>query len=503
MTEQLRTLMPSLPIGRLAVLLLIGLSIGLSLQASVSSADQKKQLKAGAHAIDVTPRKFPVIVNGGMQERKATGVVDPLHARCLVLDDGKTKIAMAIVDSCVIPRPIMDKAKQMASQTTGIPSDRMLISATHAHSAPSVFGVLGSGQDEDYIAYLPGRIAEGIEAACKNLAPARIGWAVGKDPKNIFCRRFLMKPGTAPTNPFSGKQNDRARMNPGYQNPNAVERTGPADTDVSVLSVQTPDGRPIALVGNYSTHYAGAPAISADYFAVFAEKIGELVQAEDVSPPFVAMMTNGTSGDANCCDFVNPARSFDRFTVGKDTAEAAFEAYRTIQYYDWVPLVMEERLLTLAVRKPGKEEVAAAKELLAGLGRLPQSIPEVYARETVILDEWPPSRELKLQAIRIGGLGITAMPNEVFGSTGLEIKAKSPLRPTFNVELANGYDGYIPPPAQHALGGYTTWRARSSCLEIEAEPKIKAAVLELLDEVAGQRAGEESLVSKGYPSTHF
>jgi len=109
----------------------------------------------------------------------------------------------------------------------------------------------------------------------------------------------------------------------------------------------------------------------------------------------------------------------------------------------------------------------------------------------VLLSELPPTRELKIQAIRLGGLVIVALPNEVFGSTGLEIKATSPLKPTFTIELANGYAGYVPPPEQHALGGYTTWRARSSLLEEQAEPKIKAKVLQMLQEVAQFRADEQ------------
>ena len=63
------------------------------------------------------------------------------------------------------------------------------------------------------------------------------------------------------------------------------------------------------------------------------------------------------------------------------------------------------------------------------------------AREQVLLVERGPTRELKLQAIRIGDLGITAIPDEVFGLTGLELKALSPLQPTFNMELANGSEG--------------------------------------------------------------
>ena len=39
------------------------------------------------------------------------------------------------------------------------------------------------------------------------------------------------------------------------------------------------------------------------------------------------------------------------------------------------------------------------------------------------------------------------------------------------IELANGGDGYIPPPEQHLLGGYNTWPARSAGLEVGAEPR--------------------------------
>ena len=87
---------------------------------------------------------------------------------------------------------------------------------------------------------------------------------------------------------------------------------------------------------------------------------------------------------------------------------------------------------------------------------------------------------MPLQALRIGRLGISASPCEVFSETGLALKRESPLESTFHVELANGYNGYLPTPDQFPLGGYTTWPAESSCLEVEAEPKIRAELLRLL-----------------------
>ena len=108
---------------------------------------------------------------------------------------------------------------------------------------------------------------------------------------------------------------------------------------------------------------------------------------------------------------------------------------------------------------------------------------DVYARETLKLAEYPDTVKLKLQAIRIGELGIVAIPCEVFTEIGLELKRRSPLKPTFTISLANGYNGYLPTPEQHELAGYETWRARSSYLEAGASPKIVEALLKLLDEV--------------------
>ena len=101
-----------------------------------------------------------------------------------------------------------------------------------------------------------------------------------------------------------------------------------------------------------------------------------------------------------------------------------------------------------------------------------KSAEQVYARETVLMKHYPAQVPLIIQAMRIGDVGIAAIPCEVFAVTGLAIKQKSPFKQTFTIELANGCNGYLPTPEQHKLGGYETWRARSSYLETEAAPKI-------------------------------
>lgn len=77
----------------------------------------------------------------------------------------------------------------------------------------------------------------------------------------------------------------------------------------------------------------------------------------------------------------------------------------------------------------------------------------VYAREQLLLAELPRTVSLKLQALRVGSLAMVGIPCEVFAITGLRIADASPFEHTFTVMLANGYNGYLPPPEQMVMGG--------------------------------------------------
>jgi hypothetical protein len=182
----------------------------------------------------------------------------------------------------------------------------------------------------------------------------------------------------------------------------------------------------------------------------------------------------------------------------KEIAERVAAAYKRIEWKTAVPLAMAQSTLTLNYRMPDESRLKGAREVQAKLGdKLPQSQNEIYSLEAILLHERQKA-ELILQALRVGDFGIAALPNEVFCLTGLKIKARSPFPLTMNIELANGADGYIPPPEQHALGGYTTWPARTAGLEIQAEPKITAAVIGLLEKVSGKPARQEQPAETDY-----
>jgi hypothetical protein len=455
-------------------------------------AETQHRFRAGAATSNITPR-LGTSINGYFNDRLAAHVHDELRARCLVLDDGQTRLAIVVCDSCMIPREIMDTAKRQVEGKWGLAPDHILISATHTHTAPTSASVLQSDPDPQYLEFLVSRIADGVARAINNLAPARIAWGAGREPNQVFNRRWKMKPGTIPPNPFGGT-NDLVKMNPPVESPDLLEPAGPTDPEVSVVSVQSPDGRPIALLANYSLHYVGTSRendISADYYGAFADRIQQLLDADRLDPPFVALLSNGTSGNINNINFRKksaPLAPYEqiRIVAGAVAAEAQ-RVCQTLQYRDWVPLGVQQAEIQLGVRLPSPEEVARAEAVLAkAKGVELKSAEQVYARETVLMKDYPKQVPVLIQAMRIGDLGIAAIPCEVFAETGLAIKQKSPFKQTFTIELANGCNGYLPTPEQHQLGGYETWRARSSYLETEAAPRIFDTLMALFARLSRQ-----------------
>jgi hypothetical protein len=221
---------------------------------------------------------------------------------------------------------------------------------------------------------------------------------------------------------------------------------------------------------------------------MFANRIQDLLKANHLDPPFVGILTNGASADVNNIDFrakSKPRRSYKQMAVVADAvASEAFRLVEKMQYQEHLVLTVHQAEVQLDVRHPSQAEVQQAKRIIANIkGHKARTPKEIYAKETIDLSKYPDKVELIIQAMRIGDVGIVAIPCEVFVEIGLELKKKSPFKITFIIELANGYNGYLPTPEQHKLGGYETWRAKSSYLEINAAPKIVNLSLKLLNDL--------------------
>ena len=154
-------------------------SFALALLLIASSAWSAESLRAGAATSNITPDLGSKII-GGFVPFPATGVHDELHARCLVLDDGKTKLALVVCDLLGLHRSVSLEARRLIEDATGIPPTHVAISGTHTHSAASALGesrYVSEQPLDDYQRFVARRIADGVRRAVNNLRPAQIAFA--------------------------------------------------------------------------------------------------------------------------------------------------------------------------------------------------------------------------------------------------------------------------------------------------------------------------------------
>ena len=210
---------------------------------------------------------------------------------------------------------------------------------------------------------------------------------------------------------------------------------------------------------------------SADYFGEFSRVMPYRIGGSNPPEEFVALMTNGASGDINNLVFTGTRapRPFEQARiVASKTADTAWRAVKKIENYDDKPdVAVLQSIVDLPYRKPAKREIILAEGLLK---KSAKERNDINSRTTSVANrvieysgpDHPETESVLIQALRIGEQAIVSMPFEVLVEIGLEIKKKSPFERTFLISLANGGYGYLPPPNQHKLGGYETWLGTSA-----------------------------------------
>jgi hypothetical protein len=277
---------------------------------------------------------------------------------------------LVVCDLLGLNRIVSDEARKLIAEQCDIPRENVLISGTHTHSASSALGkdrFKFEQKPDEYQAFVARRIADGVRRAVNNLQPAEMAFGTVDVPEHVFNRRWSMKPGTMPENPFG--TTDLAKMNPPAGSPNLVEPVGPTDPTVSFLAFRTLEGQPISVFSAYSLHYVGGVGsghISADYYGMYCEELKRLVGADHQDPPFVALMANGTSGDINNINFRNPRprkKPYEQMRyVAHDVAQKVFEALGKVKYKSDITLDARYREPMIGARRPTEEQLAWAKK---------------------------------------------------------------------------------------------------------------------------------------------
>lgn len=413
--------------------------------------------QAGAAETDITPH-LGSLLTGHFHAREAIDIDDPLYSKAVVLDDGTTRLAIVALDLIAIPRDVVQNIRTLISEHVDIPPENILIGCTHTHTGPQArAGSPTIPRDEAYVKWLIPRVSDSVRLAVNRLQPARIAWGQGEQHDISFCRRFLMKDGTVRTNPG--------------RNPDIVKPTSPIDPAVGVLSVETLDGNPLAVIAQFSLHYVGtdnALHISADYYGHFAK-----VMRRHLGDECIPLLLNGTSGQINNVDPLGPERETRGHAQAKKVASAlageVLKVMAKIRSTTECKLGAESVMVKLPCKQATEQDIEIAKQIIAGDDPLPGEGPFSYVVGQPIRESMRPhyarlvlestdAMDAEIQVLRVGDSAWVALPGEIFVEMGLAIKKDSPVSDTFVVGLANDSLGYL--ATDHAItneGGYETW----------------------------------------------
>ncbi|MEN6493576.1 MAG: hypothetical protein ABFD16_04730 [Thermoguttaceae bacterium] len=471
-----------------SVLALVACSL---IAATLCAAPPTPTFRAGAAVSNITPPLGRPIV-GNFVAPLSTNVHDELHARCLVLDDGKTKLALVVLDLLGTEAGMCAETRSLIEKRVGIPSTNVLISAVHTHSASSTSGKApapGEPEYDNYRAFVVQRIIDGVCCAANRLRPAQLACLTTQAPEHVFNRRWFVKPSGTRPNPFGGT--DQVQTNPRQGSPDLIKPAGPTDPTVTILALREPTGRPIAVYSTYSLHYVGGVPkgdVSADYYGVYCDRLERLLGGNEQDPPMVALMANASSGDINNLNFLHPRPRKEPYEqirlVAHDLAAKVQAALAKAEYQDHVVLAARFRERTIARPMPTAEQIAWAKERLTKPGPKPdqvdlswsyaQRIRDMAKRETQV--------SVPLQVLQIGPACIGTMPGEPFCEIGLEFRKRAAMQPAVLVEWAHGGFGYIPTAKHFEWGGYETWLG-SGAFEPHGSEKLLDTLLEMVAEV--------------------
>lgn len=383
------------------------------------------------------------LLAGYFHDRVAERIRDDLFARAIVVESGGARLALVSCDLIATGREIADAAKEIIAANVGIPSEHVLIGATHTHTGAEMRGNHAVAKTEEWAGELPGKIAGAVEMAANSMFTATLRPGRTEVEGYAFNRLFRMKDGSELFGRRPGK---------------VVGVAGPIDPELQTLSIVDGEERLRGLIVNYALHVdviggGSADFVSADWPGEMARNVAA-VYGEEV----VTVFMQGTAGDINHNPHeptALPIRGPEKaIQLGRALAGAAMLATERAE-------PMEDGAIEAQVETLEIPYYTRDATLMEEVETLKKKEGELTPFEQYTLrkgESWPYDGKIAavpVQVMRIGDVGLVALPAEIFARIGLEIKQFSPAPFTLVVELANAdVSIYVPTTDQAERGAY-------------------------------------------------
>ena len=463
-------------------------------------------MKIGFSKVNVTP-PLGTLMAGQLLPYKTRGIESDLYATTMCLDDSITKVIFVSCDVLLISNETAAKICAAVHKATGVTPNNVVIGTTHTHSGPITQDIFGMDTDTKYTEELKLNIVEAARQACENCREASLLTGKGQLEGYAFNRRFIMSDGTVETHPLK-------------LDPHIVRPEGPDSKDLKVLYAADAEGKTMGAVVVFGCHGTvmerDNQLISSDY----PGKVTEYV-SQQLGGDVPVLFLQGACG--NICQ-VNPLDASHREvglewarTMGKAIGKKVVELIqnhlvevngpirvitetiqiprRTIEQdlVDWANKHKNIKTEIPILSNYGTEtygQIERPKVSLAELFKTP-FWANFYTNE-IKTRQKDYSKQAKMpftiKVIAQDNWAIVALPCELFIEWSNAICEKSPFDFTAVVELANGWNGYIPTEeAFERKGGYETKEVTSTMLVPETGKIILGTVLGMLKKINNEK----------------
>ena len=431
-------------------------------------------MRAGFAAAIITPPAGVPMSGYRLRAAPAAGMHDDLQARCALLDDGQSTVALVSLDLIGLEHGHAAAIKERIADVCGQPPERILLGCTHTHSGPDTLNLHGSGEElERYCGELYDRVADCVVQARDRLEPTIVSIAQCEVPSLAFNRRILLRDGST-------------RLNLERIEDSQIAGRGPTDPSASILLFARRN-RICGAIANFTLH---ATVLDQDNLLFTRDWPGYLVDTLQEALPGqpVVLFFNGAFGNIN--QIGTPGIWISTFQEAERIGTTiATKLSGAVEFQITLPdtAVRSQHIWLEISRRRGRSpeqiqgQIAGVQDQLAasgsGQGRSILEKEMIFLREEEEqLSRGPGKERVEVQRITLGEVEILGLPGEIFVEYGLELKRTSPYRHCLIFGNANGSAGYVPLPESFDQGAYETRLSRGSRLVPEAGPLILQAV---------------------------
>jgi neutral ceramidase len=241
-------------------------------------------MRAGVGRVNITP-DGPIWMTGyGSRTHASTGVLQPLWAKALAIEDAKSgRVVIITTDLIGLPRSITDVVSARLQKEYGLDRARLLFNSSHTHTGPLVRGNLITMFDlnpvdlakvEEYGQKLTDQMVQVVAQALGDLSPATLDYGFGETGFAMNRRQ------SSPTGVKIG-----------------VNPEGPMDRSVPVVRVRSSDGKLRAVLLGYACHNT---TLTGEFYEISGDYAGYAQAAvEQAHPGTTALFLMLCGGDQN------------------------------------------------------------------------------------------------------------------------------------------------------------------------------------------------------------